>query len=424
MESISSSYNENFPLTTIAHHVSARKLLLTASSTSSNQTILLQTILPYSIMQKLEDQYLRFCNVFAHLSPSTTPDIIITLLEQQLPMYRFVLILDDLDILLQYEEEDTEKTTPSDSERSSSLYTISRAIDILQSMDQKAIETVTKRKSQNLDFNDSIYKHLPPPFILGLCRCHSSKLPAELARVGRFEKHIEMLPPSEQQREIMLKALLESMLKNSTVPMHLTPRQNTSKYETPSFRHKEASYENIIRQWAKTLAPQTAGCVASDLRRICADAYITAVARQSPPLDLQCHSRIENYVQFEYVNLTWDDVREATRKCIPSQLAKMDISMTRFMGNEEIVESDGSIDVKKRFEIGWKKFSGYNPMKKKIYRTVAGPWIRMSKADTNIYTDDAVPCGVLFHGPSGCGKTLAAHCLASSLGLHIMKVSA
>ena len=33
------------------------------------------------------------------------------------------------------------------------------------------------------------------------------------------------------------------------------------------------------------------------------------------------------------------------------------------------------------------------------------------------------PSGVLFHGPSGCGKSAAAMCLASSLGLHCVKVS-
>ena len=33
------------------------------------------------------------------------------------------------------------------------------------------------------------------------------------------------------------------------------------------------------------------------------------------------------------------------------------------------------------------------------------------------------PSGVLFHGPPGNGKTLAAMCLASSLGLHCVKVS-
>jgi len=32
------------------------------------------------------------------------------------------------------------------------------------------------------------------------------------------------------------------------------------------------------------------------------------------------------------------------------------------------------------------------------------------------------PAGVIFYGPSGVGKTFAAECLASSLGLNVIKV--
>eukprot|EP00957_Ditylum_brightwellii_P147623 11242261-Ditylum_brightwellii.AAC.2 len=55
----------------------------------------------------------------------------------------------------------------------------------------------------------------------------------------------------------------------------------------------------------------------------------------------------------------------------------------------------------------------------------------MNHANTNPCSESASstlgfskPSGVLFHGPSGCGKTAAALCLASSMGLHCVKVKA
>lgn len=427
--------------------MSARNILLSASSITSNSSFLLQKIIPSYIIQVLKDQQIQL--------QQSNFDQCSKIQSQQYRFSRVVLIIDDLDILIEDTEETIETTSVSDTERSSSLHAISRAIEFFTSVDRKAMEisaTITQTESLSIDQigETKQYKshHPPPPFILGLCRTNSSRLPVELVRVGCFEKVMEMPPPSQQQREIIMSSLLESVLETSSRPIYLSTKQDQHlSHRSKNISKYREDNKHLIYQWAVLLAPQTAGCVASDLRRICADALIKAIARHPPSSNFYA-TETKNDVFQEYLNdnesapiiLTWEDIRESTRNCIPSQLSQMDVSMTRFVGYEDVIGYDGSIDYRKRFEIGWKNFGGYADMKKRIYRSVVGPWRRLT--DLNIisvtnsnekhskddyekpsqYIDTPPPSGVLFHGPSGCGKTFAAHCLASSLGLHIIKV--
>ena len=95
-------------------------------------------------------------------------------------------------------------------------------------------------------------------------------------------------------------------------------------------------------------------------------------------------------------------------------------------------------DLKEEFELAWKTFGGYKAEKKRLYRTVVRPWKYHIMETASISSNSKAgvpassietalvmtkPSGVLFHGPPGCGKTFAAMCLASSLGLHCVKVS-
>ena len=215
-------------------------------------------------------------------------------------------------------------------------------------------------------------------FILGICHA-ASQLPKEFVRIGRLEKEIRMTPPTQVQREEILATILSDV---------------TDKHK----RHR----------WAESLASQTAGCVALDLRRLCADAWTRA------------WSRSQDNVEF-----TWYDLREAAHTCVPSQLAELDVTKTA-----PYPEQDVATDMLKMHKWSWRDFGGYNDVKKRLFRTVVMPWRRFISAlgqrdDEDLVTQESwitPPSGVLFHGPPGVGKTFAASCLASSLGLHVIKV--
>ncbi len=175
-----------------------------------------------------------------------------------------------------------------------------------------------------------------------------------------------------------------------------------------------------VARWADSLAPQTAGCVAADIRRICADALSSAASRvpRTAP-----------------IVVTWEDVKEAARTCVPSELSSLDVIPA---STADCLGHDAAVDSKRGFELAWGGFGGYHDEKKRLFRTVVRPWkyhILESASLSDELKDDAQssavgitlvsskPSGVLFHGPSGCGKSMAALCLASSLGLHCVKVS-
>ena len=242
-------------------------------------------------------------------------------------------------------------------------------------------------------------------FVLGISRASWAQSPPQLARVGRFEKVVTMPSPTLDQRRDIFKFWL------STLPLS-----------------EAISKESTIVQWADLLAPRTSGCVAADIRRICADALTSATARA--PRASVMNGSCEFAVQ-------WENVKEAARACIPSQLSSMDVIPASLRDNLDI--NGKPMDTKQEFELAWKSFGGYDAEKKRIFRTIVRPWKYhiMGTASISDNADDdartvsiestlgmSKPSGVLFHGPAGVGKTFAAMCLASSLGLHCVKVSA
>jgi SpoVK/Ycf46/Vps4 family AAA+-type ATPase len=214
-------------------------------------------------------------------------------------------------------------------------------------------------------------------FVLGICRTPLSRLPPQLARVGRFEKEVVMSSPSLMQRKDIFGYWL------STLPL--------------------AGKTTDVQRWADLLAPRTAGCVAADIRRVCADALTSAAARVPQT------SSINNSI------VTWEDMKEAAWTCIPSELSSLDVI--------QCPRYDESSDSKDIFQLAWKNFGGYEEEKKRLYRTVVRPWMYHITESTSL-PGMSKPSGVLFHGPSGCGKSMAALALASSLGLNCVKVTA
>ena len=284
-----------------------------------------------------------------------------------------LLIIDDLDAIFGNNEE-----TYSSSATSSSN---------LETEQLRALNAIVKFIDTAIGNPSSKY------FVLGISRSSWAQLPLQLARVGRFEKAITMPAPTLGQRRDIFKFWL------STLPIL-------------------ESKDTTVTQWANLLAPRTAGCVANDIRRICADALASAAARSNNKPSIAC-------------DVKWEDIKEAARTCVPSQLASMDVIPAS--SADHLVGDEQPVDIKQEFDVAWKEFGGYIAEKKRLYRTVVRPWkYHITECATEATNSSSIekslgmpkPSGVLFHGPSGCGKSKAAMTLASSMGLHCVRVKA
>ena len=234
--------------------------------------------------------------------------------------------------------------------------------------------------------------------ILGIAQS-TSNIPVEFVRSGRLEKEICMLPPTQSQRETILNKII------------------------PTLTVGEARDELTARKWAEALSPVTVGCVAGDLCRVLAAAWTRATARGwIPGEDINCP------------DLRWEDLQNAAQTYVPIQLENVDVckpqsflSLDRDGCEESLLDPN---DWARIHELSWKTFGGYPMVKKRLLRTVVGPWRRFLKSidleqnETTAPLGLSPPPGVLFHGASGNGKSFAASCLASSLSLPMIKVKA
>ena len=279
-----------------------------------------------------------------------------------------ILIIDDLDSVISDDDE-----SMVDYEKRNALNAIISVVDTLHSRKLADVNSI-------------------PVFILGFCS-DIDLIPGSLVKIGRFEKTISMFPPTEKQREQILNEMIHSL------PIHAPEKD-----------------ENEARiKWSTAIAQYTGGCVASDLKAICVDALTRSMAR----------SKVNS---LEVKGVQWDDIKEATRNCVPSQLAQLDVTLSRDIDK---VHHTQQLTLKDEFLASFQCFGGYGELKAKIYRTVILPWKRRNTTTesstmsiSSLEKMIAPPTGVLFHGPSGTGKTFAAECLASALRLNVIRVSA
>ena len=151
--------------------------------------------------------------------------------------------------------------------------------------------------------------------ILGICCFDSLEILSTFNQIGRFEKIITMPPPSEIQRREILRSMINQL-----------PIMTNYNEESACDHAKET--RNQIRTWSTALARVTASCVSSDLKRICIDPLTMSKARNSN--EKSSHGdNLALYTVEENEGVKWEDLREATRSCIPSQLAHLDISIPR-----------------------------------------------------------------------------------------------
>lgn len=321
---------------------------------------------------------------------------------------QYILIIDDIDVVLDFDDdgEGTSSTYLFDEKRAA-LHAILDSIDNL----------VKQRMASKHRNRNAVQGYSYLPFIFGICCTEQAKIPSSLNCCGRFEKIIEMNPPTELQRQKMLKSMLAQL-----------PIINYGSQKLNVEDDDSSSKDKEIDLWSKALARTTPGCVASDLKKICIDAMTRSSSRNI--------SQITNDEQINdsrhHRGVSWEDMSEAARSCIPSQLAQLDVTIPRDLSNQLVVSSNSSSNrgTKDYFEQSWQGFNGYQAIKADLYRTVYRPWCRrhyinednaqsMSKLEMEV----PPPSGILFHGPSGTGKTYAVDCLAMSLGLNMVKVS-
>jgi SpoVK/Ycf46/Vps4 family AAA+-type ATPase len=213
---------------------------------------------------------------------------------------------------------------------------------------------------------------------------NQQKLPMELTKIGRLEKCIEMLPPTQTQRFQIWKRILENEPLNET--------------------------DNSRLEWVNTLTSLTPGCVARDFLRACQNARTCCLTEKG------------NHRESQSQTLKWVHLRESVRTLIPSQLAELDVIKPK---DFDLLLSDKEVHHRSFQELG-----GYAKMKKHLYRHVVAPWkYFLNFVDSKFEMSDAQsslkpPAGVLFHGKSGTGKTQAALCLAASLQLPIIQIRA
>ena len=235
---------------------------------------------------------------------------------------------------------------------------------------------------------EAIDRFHPHCCILGIAQSDSN-LPSELTKPGRFEKTVQMLQPTQVQRiEIWKNILANDGLSNSS-------SVNTD-------------------EWIVSLASSTAGFVPRDLVRVYRDAKTRCWARQQRE-DSKAVS----------VLLEKEDLREAIKSAIPSQLSELDVIKPAIF--------DHGLSWKEIYYSSWQELGGYSLVKKRVFRQVVAPWRSFLQSLDGSLTGEIEkiekdwlkpPPGVLFHGKSGTGKTKSAMCLAASLELPIIQVRA
>uniref|UniRef100_A0A6U3BHQ9 AAA+ ATPase domain-containing protein n=1 Tax=Entomoneis paludosa TaxID=265537 RepID=A0A6U3BHQ9_9STRA len=243
--------------------------------------------------------------------------------------------------------------------------------------------------------------------VIGMTR-QIQNLPTSLTAVNLLDIHLEMDSPSLWQRRDILQHLL----------MQLSLEQP-----------KAANVDNRsqVTQWGDWLAERTAGCVASDLVRLCTNAQLRAQAR-----DLAQREEEEGETRFDNNRTTlvsWNDLVQSTQSLVPSQLQQLDVipPPLTLTAPQETNHQTPQESWYAQHEASWSSFAGYTTLKRRIYRTLVLPWRRiqqMQQDESGTWTAMPPPRGVIFHGPSGCGKTMAATCLGASLGLPMIRVRA
>ena len=302
---------------------------------------------------------------------------------------RIVLVIDDLNILYPLNNKDNNDNIDSTIAKNA----INESIKILQ-------------------------KQCSNYILIGIYKTSDANIPKELYTINKFEHVIQLNVPTQYQRELLLYTIL-------------------SNYNFDC---------NIIEYYSKVIASHTSGYIASDLKRICMNAYITTSFFQSNKNinnNVHNNSDLITYYQTKiketttsnnnsHNSITLNDLLQSIQKYKPNQLSTIDVispnkQQTILSSNNNLINNDELLFYNNCNNMN---FGGYTTLKKRIYRSVIQPWKRYlsyqykqsSTSSTKIMQHQQPPKGIIIHGPSGNGKTNLSYILSTTLNFQLLQI--
>eukprot|EP01107_Rhizomastix_libera_P001300 TRINITY_DN12129_c0_g1_i1.p1 TRINITY_DN12129_c0_g1~~TRINITY_DN12129_c0_g1_i1.p1 ORF type:complete len:820 (-),score=223.87 TRINITY_DN12129_c0_g1_i1:44-2503(-) len=182
-----------------------------------------------------------------------------------------------------------------------------------------------------------------------------------LRRGGRFDREIEMGPPTKTSRESILRNLLTKVS------------------------------HNLNDEQIMSIASRAHGFVGADLRALCNEAAMKVVQK--------------NY-----------SLLQSLQGPSPSLVVSIDEMESAFASLRPSAMREVAIEIPK---VSWKDIGGNEDSKQKLIEVVHWP---LKHYDAFERMGISPPCGILLYGPSGCGKTLTAQALATESGLNFLAV--
>lgn len=252
-------------------------------------------------------------------------------------------------------------------------------------------------------------------------------MPAAFLKQGRFDRFVEIGPPTQAGREGILRVLLgmsgwrlESLdagrtpVVNPKLPqsVHQFPggtrsrdvdrREGNCTEVRSAVDHSEQT--ESVAEWARRLSSVTPGMLAGDLDRL-VRAMRTRVARRLQDLGqtmapsawpLRAKKATVQPGSLSLDVVTWQDAMGAVATIVPRALRGMDVTSPSVGANS----GSGST---------WASVGGFVKARQKLQRLVQWPW---QHPEAFARMGISAPAGALLYGPSGCGKSLMAQVLA------------
>lgn len=283
-------------------------------------------------------------------------------------------------------------------------------------------------------------------------------LPAAFRKPGRFDRCVTVAPPTQAQREIILRVILSSHAggglgwqleplgiapsaespadeatpggvvepEESSTPVAVTQgsrRSGTpdegargsrgdgrrSDRESPKRAEHErrtghkiktreagaAEAGGALAEWAERLSSVTPGMVGGDLERL----VRTARARSA-----QRRRSSEGRGALPPNTLHWQDAMAAVAATVPRSLRGLDVASSGSGGGGGGEGRGGGSAPT------WASVGGFSEAKHRLQRLVQWPWLH---PEAFARMGVSAPAGALLYGPSGCGKSLVAQVLAT-----------
>lgn len=287
-------------------------------------------------------------------------------------------------------------------------------------------------------------------------------IPAAFRKPGRFDRCVEIGPPTQAGRERILRVLLDVpgwQLKPSRSGWRSSSAKTSERWAqtdaegllplesqdvTTRFPRGTADEEGggipddreTLREWARRLSSLTPGMLGGDLDRLVRTARAGAASRSrinstsrepgaidtrgenkniSSPLQsrspacaaiasVRASCAAASKTNLSLTNgsllLTWQDVMRAVAVTVPRSLKGMDIASSSHDASSG--DSGGGPT--------WASVGGFSKSRRRLQRLVQWPW---QHPEAFAKMGISAPAGALLYGPSGCGKSLVAQVLAN-----------